>query len=325
MMDCGRAWAIVLAAGEGTRLHTLTTTTAGISIPKQFCSLRGGPSLLHEALGRAERICGRERICTVVAQEHRRWWEPALAWLPRQNVIVQPRNRGTGIGILLPLLHILGRDPDAQVALLPSDHHVRDEGALGCSLERAVRQLAENPAGAILLGVEPEDVDPGLGYIVPGADDGFGSRTVARFVEKPPAVAARTLIAEGALWNAFIVAARAQSLLDLFVRRYPAVVAKLRMAVARDAATPAEPRAARQLYESLPAIDFSRDIAQGAESALRVLTVPACGWSDLGTPARVAQTLDTLPARDARMSDTAIVPWCGQLNLAAQHARCPVT
>jgi mannose-1-phosphate guanylyltransferase len=38
---CGNTWAIVLAAGEGSRLHSLTTTESGIAIPKQFCSLHG--------------------------------------------------------------------------------------------------------------------------------------------------------------------------------------------------------------------------------------------------------------------------------------------
>jgi len=320
MGHAGQTWAIVLAAGEGSRLRTLTTTSSGIAIPKQFCSLRGGPSLLQEALRRAGRICDRERICAVVAREHRQWWEPALAWLPPKNVIVQPSNRGTANGILLPLLHILQRDPDARIALLPSDHNVRDEVTLERSLRRAIGRLARHPAQAIFLGVEPEDADPGLGYIVPGRTDGSGARTVARFVEKPPPAVAQGMMTEGALWNTFIVVARAEALLGLFRRRYPRVVASMRMAVARDAGNPAEPAAASQLYESLPDIDFSRNIAEGAEFALRVVTVPACGWCDLGTPARVARTLENLPATAAPGSDALFFPGCGQLNLATQHA-----
>lgn len=42
-------WAVVLAAGDGTRLASLTSDDRGRSVPKQFCSLNGGGSLLHAA------------------------------------------------------------------------------------------------------------------------------------------------------------------------------------------------------------------------------------------------------------------------------------
>ncbi len=44
-------WALVLAAGEGSRLRALTTTN-GVAVPKQFCSLQGGPSLRRHDLDR---------------------------------------------------------------------------------------------------------------------------------------------------------------------------------------------------------------------------------------------------------------------------------
>jgi mannose-1-phosphate guanylyltransferase len=67
MNAAGNTWAIVLAGGEGSRLHSLTTTTVGVAIPKQFCSLRGGDSLLHDALKRAESIASPNHICAVVS------------------------------------------------------------------------------------------------------------------------------------------------------------------------------------------------------------------------------------------------------------------
>lgn len=320
----GRTWALVLAAGEGSRLRRLTTTAAGIAIPKQFCSLNGDLSLLQEALRRAEGVAAREHICTVVAQDHRPWWEAALRWMPQENVIVQPANRGTGNGILLPLLHILERDPEARIVLLPSDHHVRDERILMRSLQQATAQLETRDSQLVLLGLEPDEIDPDLGYIVPGEHDGTHLRAVERFVEKPSAAAARELIIEGALWNAFIIAARARALLDLFTRRYATIVGAMRTAVARDVHAPSEPHAASHLYRSLPEVDFSRHVVQGSEAALRVLTVPPCGWSDLGTPARVAQALRRLPAPVAAPRDR-LFPANGYLNLAAQHARLLVS
>src|SRR5574341_1084165 len=96
------AWAIVLAAGDGTRLRELTG-----DVPKQFCRLAGERSLLALALARAGRVAARERTLVVVAERHRRWWAGELAGHPAENVLVQPENRGTAAGILLPLLAAL--------------------------------------------------------------------------------------------------------------------------------------------------------------------------------------------------------------------------
>jgi len=316
MIDKSHDWALILAAGEGSRLRSLTTHN-GVAVPKQFCSLDGGASLLQDALHRAEAVAPRTRICTIVAQQHRRWWDGPLWTLPAQNVVVQPRNRGTAIGILLPLLHIERRDPDARLALLPSDHFVRDEDTLARSLRAAMQQLAHRSDAVLLLGIEPEEADPELGYVLPGRFDAHGALEVARFVEKPEPVTARALLEQGAAWNSFIVAARLPALLGLFERRYPEIVAVLRAAVARDVGNGGED-AVTCLYERLPEVDFSRHILEGQERSLRLLPVPHCGWSDLGTPRRVAETLQRIAQvrRPGRPLNTEAI-----LNLASQHAR----
>ena len=315
MYEHANTWALVLAAGEGTRLRSLTTSASGASIPKQFCSLRDGPSLLYEALSRARTVASSAYTCAVVAEQHRRWWEPFQNTLPTANIIVQPRNRGTANGILLPLLHIIERDPSAQIVILPSDHHVRLESVLARSLRRAVEQLQWRLDETVLLGLEPEESDPELGYIVPGRSDGRGALEVQQFIEKPPMPAAHELIANGALWNAFILATTAQALLALFRRRMPGIVREMHAAVQSDRNTPREACAVAQLYDRLPELDFSRDILQGHEDRLRVLPVPQCGWSDLGTPRRVADALRRAPASQR----TAPAPvGAGYLNLAAQ-------
>jgi mannose-1-phosphate guanylyltransferase len=312
----GHTWTIVLAAGEGSRLRSLTTTKSGVAVPKQFCSLSGGASLLEEALSRAEAVSAREHICIVVAEQHRRFWEYLLQTRDPANVIVQPENRGTANGILLPLLHILDRDPQARVLLLPSDHHVQDEDVLARSLRGAVNALDHTGDELVLLGIEPDELDPDLGYVVPEQVTKGLLRRVTRFVEKPDEYTARALIRQGALWNVFIMAARGQTLLGLFARANSAAVTALRRAVALDSRTGkrVETRAA---YSKLEPVDFSRDIAQRYEPVLRVLAVPPCGWSDLGTPNRVRQALLKVPSQRAEDSR---FQWSTCLNLAAQHA-----
>lgn len=318
MQSEAMTWALVLAAGEGIRLRTLTTTPSGAAIPKQYCSLRSGPSLLEEALDRARAVASNQHTCVVVARQHRRWWEPQLQSLPIENRIEQPENRGTANGILLPLLHILERDPGAQVILFPSDQHVREEAILARALREAVAQLPLRSDEIVLLGLTPEDADPELGYIVPGRADDRGAWEVLQFVEKPTVSRARELIARGGLLNSFIMASSGQTLLALFRRRIPDIVTAMRSAVRRDLASRSNPRATADLYARLPTIDFSNDILPGHEAYLRVLPVPKCGWTDLGTPQRVACALRDAPERGTDVdSGSELDHW----SLAAQQER----
>jgi mannose-1-phosphate guanylyltransferase len=317
MRPSANIWALVLAAGEGRRLQSLTTDRFGAVVPKQFCSLNGGHSLLRAALRRCESVAVRDRICTVVDTQHRRWWQPMLEDVPKENVIIQPRNRGTGNGILLPLLQIMAKDPASHVVILPSDHYVREESTLANALQFAVRTTEINPRQIILLGMPPDQAHADLGYILPGAADAPQLFHVDRFVEKPAKSLAADLIAAGAMWNAFILTASARALGELFLRRYPFIVAEMHSAVVNRIEGTTDDCGMTQLYRDLPAIDFSTQVMQGAEESLRVLRVRPCGWNDLGTPMRLAETLRGLsPMSQAEDA----CPEVAALSLHAQHA-----
>ncbi|HXP67311.1 MAG TPA: sugar phosphate nucleotidyltransferase [Steroidobacteraceae bacterium] len=305
------SWALVLAAGEGSRLRGLTRNERGIAVPKQFCSLQSGPCLLQEALQRASAVAPLSRICSVVAEQHREWWTPVLNYLPEQNVIVQPQNRGTAYGILLPLLRIVERDPDATVVLLPADHYLRDEEIMAAALRRAADLAREDRSSIYLLGIEPDEPDTELGYILPASRSREEAADVLRFIEKPNETRARALLDQGALWNVFIMAASVRTLLGLFDSGYASTIAAMR---GFEGAT------LGSVYQRLKTVDFSRDVLQGNESILKVITVPHCGWTDLGTPARVGMILEQLP--EAEIAAYAHFP--AHVSLAHQYALASV-
>jgi mannose-1-phosphate guanylyltransferase len=303
-------WALVLAGGNGSRLQRLTRNRQGVVVPKQFCSLGGGASLVHVALQRAAAVAPLQQVCAVVAEQHRQWWTQILGHVPENNLIVQPLNRGTAHGILLPLLRIAERDPDATVVLLPADHYVRDEQIMATSLRRAA-ELAESDRESIyLLGVEPDEPDTELGYILPVSRSPVQAVAVLRFIEKPSEIRARVLLDQGALWNAFIMAASARALLGLFEGKHAATMAAMRGCDATTIET---------VYQRLSSVDFSRDILQGKESLLKVLAVPHCGWTDLGTPKGIGLALEHLRKEDNPAARHADFPM--HVNLADQFAR----
>lgn len=288
-MGTDHRWVLVLAGGSGTRLARMTSTTAGTCVPKQYCSVDGERSLLQRTVARALRLVSRERIAVVVARQHELFWRREFDDLERPLVVVQPDNRGTAAGVLLPLLSILERTPGAQVTLMPSDHFVADEAALARELGRAQARVAQAPDRLQLIGIEPDQPVGDYGWILPGPGTG-ATRTVAAFVEKPGLQGAIELMARGAVWNALLLVASGRTLLDLYRRRLPGLLAAFADPTAlRSAAT------LEQLYASLPAADFSRDLLQGSEDCLELRIASRCGWTDLGTPERLRACLSRLP------------------------------
>lgn len=325
MQDAAHTWALVLAAGDGRRLSELSTDAKGRWVPKQYCTLGGGPSLLRAAINRGRFLAGADHVSVIVAAAHRRWWWRALRDLPARNVIAQPSNRGTANGILLQLLHLEQVDSAAEVVLLPSDHLVIDENVLAAAVQRAFRRVRTTPAQIVLLGMTPSAPDPELGYIVPAPPDQQGISEVLRFVEKPTPATAALLIERGGLLNTFILVARCSTLLELLARAQPDILRAMRAAmdVLRN-----RQDALDALYERLPVLDFSRQVLETTPgSALQVEAVAECGWSDLGTPERIGQAISMLvhsghpPARASAStgSDVDLSARYLQFLLAAAH------
>ncbi|MCB9788542.1 MAG: NTP transferase domain-containing protein [Deltaproteobacteria bacterium] len=287
-------WTLVLAGGDGTRLAPVTRRGDGAVVPKQFCRLTGPRSLLEQTLDRADRISGRDRTVCVVTSKHSRWWSEQLGDRALDNVVVQEANRGTAAGVLLPIAHILRRDPDATIVILPSDHHFADEDTFVRAIRRGVEASRAQPQRILLMGIVPERPETDYGWILPATDHDGAPARVACFVEKPPRHRAQELMSAGGLWSPFVLIGKASAFRDIFARSAPDLLQRVEARVAEE----------RQgiLYRNadLPELDFSGSILQAAADRLRVMPVPACGWSDVGTPERLRACQQELPRERQR-------------------------
>lgn len=285
-LDHQQLWTVVLAGGEGVRLRALTRALHGEELPKQFAFIHGGASLLQATVARAQRWSKPERIVVIVAKEREALARSQLRDYGPVHLVVQPSNRGTGPGLMLPLAHVLVMDPQAHVVVLPSDHYVRDEVPFEHSIRAAVAASAEQIA---LVGAVPDHPETQYGWMVRGERPGVDGHVVDRFCEKPPASVAAQLLRDGALWNTFVMAGSVQRFWELAAEHLPQQAA--RFAEYLDALHgPLEGAALRALYARLPAADFSRDVLERARE-LRVVALRPCGWSDWGTPERVLDSL----------------------------------
>jgi mannose-1-phosphate guanylyltransferase len=292
-------WIVVLAGGDGQCLRALTTNARGTSTPMQYCSLNGGRSLLQASLQRALAVTSREHIVTVVAEAHRRWWEHEFLAQSRSSVVVEPCNRGTGLGILLPLLVIAKSDPEAGIVFIPSDHYVEHEEVLAEYLREAIAPAVMDSDKLTLLGMSPNAPDSGFGYLSPAPDSGVGMRPVLEFVEKPHQALAAQLIRAGGVWNSGIVAGRISQFLELYPHHTREMLSELQAIVDHwtDSRIPSAELVS--LYARQPAFDFSSDVLQRWPRRLQFLIVPPCGWNDLRTPEHLADALQRLRSINA--------------------------
>ena len=152
--EADELWAVVLAGGDGNRVSALTGTSRA-SPCRNSIAHSGAKSLSCAGLCAVPPRSSPGRGSSVVVTEHhRRHWRQTLADLPPENVIVQPRNRGTAAGILLPVLDIvLSRDRAARVLVLPADHHVASEDVLRRTLLVAGRAVRRPNAPVVMLGM----------------------------------------------------------------------------------------------------------------------------------------------------------------------------
>lgn len=278
MQHVDHIWAIVLAGGEGTRLGDLTRSAEGSRIPKQFWSPDGGPTLVARAIARARAIAPASRTVVSVVEGHRALWSRGLEGVPPENVVVQPENRGTALGVLSAFLHVFERDQSAVVVLLPSDHHVDDEVVLRQALSEAASRAARKRDTLFLLGAAALRPEPDLGWIVPLKREGQPETRVA-FLEKPGASLARALWERGAMWNTLMAAASAPALLLMFDQALPGLMATVAGHRRRGDVG--------ALYASAEARCFSRDVLERCSELIGVVRLSECGWSDLGTPERL--------------------------------------
>lgn len=306
--DYPTRYGIVLAAGEGKRLQPLVRRLRGDALPKQYVSFIGPRSMLEDTFDRVELLLPRERVFTVVGEHHLNFPGVGrqLAGRLEETIIKQPENKDTGPGVLLPLMHVYKRQPEATVAVFPSDHFVLEGDLFMKHVSLAFHAVERNPSLFVLLGIEPSEPEPEYGYILPKGDreessSGLTIRRVRRFVEKPDSIAARELILNGGLWNTMVMVFRVKTLLDIVRdvdRELYASFEEIRKAIG----TRDETSRVKEIYRRLKPSNFSKGIIEPLParhpSCLSTLAVRGVLWSDWGLPRSIERVLRKIDYRE---------------------------
>lgn len=290
---------IVLAGGDGRRLQPFVRRLVGYDLPKQYMRFVGTRSMLEHTWDRAGRLVAAERLFTVIARDHLEHGEVRRQISSRAagTVIVQPANRETGPGILLPLMHLHKRYPHATVAIFPSDHFILEEGLFAAHVREAFEFVERAPEKIAFLAAVPTGPEPEYGYILPDYEDArptLPARRIKAFIEKPESRMAARLLDLGALWNTMVMVFRPDSLLDLVRLSNPALHRAFQR-IFRALGTTRETGVVERAYRNLPSVNFSRDLLEVMDvydrGQLSVVPMKGVFWSDWGSEERIRSVL----------------------------------
>ncbi len=269
---------VILSGGSGTRLWPLSRQNQ----PKQFLALMGDHSLYQETVQRANQLPAAQPPVTVCSEEHRFMVGEQLqaVGIASGGILLEPVARSTAPAIALAALHVLARDPEATLLVMPADHLIADETAFREAVSAAAR-LAEE-GWLVTFGITPDYAETGYGYILRGEDLGEGGYRVQRFVEKPDLATAERYVAEGVYaWNSGMFLFRARRYLDELAQHAPAILQAAQAAYASSKADLDFMRIDRDAFAASPSDSIDYAVM---EKTSRAAVVPvSCGWSDIGS------------------------------------------
>lgn len=311
-VDPSKCYLVIMAGGGGTRLWPHSRRNR----PKQFLPLLpAGETLIGATLRRAAPVVDISRTLVVTTAEQVAQVRHCLPQLPIDNILVEPIGRNTAPCIGLSAQTVLGRDPQAVMAVLPADHYVKDEARFAERLQAGLQVAAQGHI--VTLGIHPSRPETGYGYIEVGGDDPQAPPPASRgrlrddavhlvraFVEKPNAERAATYLAAGNyLWNSGMFFFPARRILDELNESLPALGAIL-------ADIAAHPSRTASRYPESPSISIDYAVMEklgaervGVDRAIRVLSGDF-GWNDVGS----FDAMDALSPPDAGGNHASLSP-----------------
>ena len=280
MNELEHAYAVIMAGGGGTRLWPVSRKER----PKQLLPLLDDKTLFQSTVERLEKLFPPERILVVTVAEQATVMQEQAPEIPTENYLIEPAPRGTAsvVGLAAAILKL--RDPKARMAILPSDHFIRNRDLFHYLL-RAAFDVAQK-GFLVTLGITPTYPSTAYGYIQQGealnGEFKYPVYSVKCFVEKPDERKAQEFLRRGDhSWNSGMFVWRADDILAEIEKQMP----QLHDAVTKISAswnTSNKEEVLESLWYDLKNVTVDYGVMENAEM-VAVLPAGGLGWSDVGS------------------------------------------
>jgi mannose-1-phosphate guanylyltransferase len=243
--------AVIMAGGSGTRFWPESRAER----PKQLLRLIGHRSMLQTTVDRLGDLVPAERVLVATNARLAAQITAQLPSVAADAILGEPCKRDTAPAIGLAALQLVARDPEATMAVMPSDHVIGIDTDFQNAIRFAVELVEESPGRLVTFGIRPSYPAESFGYIERGeklaggaphagasagrvsAERSSASKALAqpavyrvkRFREKPPAEVAQGYLDSGNFyWNSGIFVWKARTILSAIEQFEPQLFAHLK-------------------------------------------------------------------------------------------------
>ncbi|MCH8921860.1 MAG: mannose-1-phosphate guanylyltransferase [Planctomycetes bacterium] len=279
--------AVIMAGGSGTRFWPESRADR----PKQLLTLLGERSMIQSTMDRLAAVVGPDRVLVATNARLAAAIGEQLPELAAGAMLLEPCKRDTAPCLGLAAVHLLKRDEEATMVVLPADHVIQSVDAFTQAVRQAETLVDENPQRLVTFGIRPTYPAQSFGYVERGQPLAAQQTTnstspspsfhVKKFREKPDAQTAQAYLDSGDFyWNSGIFVWRAARIMELLGRHQPAMVDHLRRIAAAIGGDDYEAVLAEQ-FTAIEPISIDYAVMEQADEVV-VIEAPF-DWDDVGS------------------------------------------
>lgn len=288
----GNLWGVVLPDAPRPRMQRNKKKDDDPFDQHRAVLTRSG--MLQRTVDHVRTLISADRIFIVTTRDHLEKGREEFDGWPPNLLVIQPYNRETLPGMLLTLLCIQARDPDARVAIFPWNHLITEENVFMAHVLEGIGFLDEHPQLLILLGIPPDRPETGFGWIEPAETialrGGYRLLQVAGFQEKPDLSTAQRLYVEGGFWNSLVLLAGLRTLRHSIQTALPHLWARFQT-IGGALSNAREGSALEDVYRGMRPVDISRHLLQRIPERLGVVPVKGLSHVETAGDGLVAENL----------------------------------
>lgn len=287
--------AIIFAGGAGTRLWPLSRKKS----PKQFERIIGDRSTLQLAVERLKPNFAPADIYISTNFAYKEMIQSQLPEIPEENYFLEPEKKDVGPAIALVMGILEKKFPNEPVAILWSDHLVKEVNLFKKILQLAGEHIVKKPDSIVFIAHKPRFASANLGYIHIGKKShdkeliSFYAFEGCKY--RPDEKTAEEYFKSGNYaWNLGYFVTTPRFIWNAFERFEPKLHKTIKKIVAKYGKAGYN-QILKKEYATVDKVNFDNAILENLDKESASVIVEDIGWSDIGAWEAVKEAMEQYP------------------------------